>query len=434
MSRPHDLEQHIKKIISENAAIVETLDPLWSKKYMTSRHHSTSSVPSSRSLFVTPEGTPTTSAAGISASSTSPPGSSSSSGSPTATFTSSLDFSSPSSCKRRYSEVSFLDRSHAAHSRLQSALMGKSVVAEASATLIPSSSASLVNHNSIQHNINSNKSSSRSCLRVCDQKWETSVWRCNESLQLYSSQPWCLLRRQSCAWPVNFQSSSRPEETSLECQVTIRVMLQTEITQRTLREVSSKTYSWKQENLQEVDQQEKQREERVKVQRESSSRKRSSPVTLMSTSNAMSTGSMNCPPAVLVAPQTTEHELSMLYYVCTICNIAFRNKENLEAHQLHYCKGNSVTTTFMPSYSSSLVTGGRHLSEQHNFLPSSGHPYASSFSLRQSPPFPDPFLHRKISVLDKNPSVLHRRLTEGRSSGAEETGAGRDFLSFSGQQ
>jgi hypothetical protein len=36
----------------------------------------------------------------------------------------------------------------------------------------------------------------------------------------------------------------------------------------------------------------------------------------------------------------SEQESSMLVYVCTVCNIAFRNKENLEVHQIHYCKGN----------------------------------------------------------------------------------------------
>ena len=35
-----------------------------------------------------------------------------------------------------------------------------------------------------------------------------------------------------------------------------------------------------------------------------------------------------------------QEELSCLVYVCTICNIAFRNKETLNAHQTHYCKNN----------------------------------------------------------------------------------------------
>lgn len=41
VTSPQILEQHISKIISENAAIVETLDPLWTKRYM--RHNSTTS-------------------------------------------------------------------------------------------------------------------------------------------------------------------------------------------------------------------------------------------------------------------------------------------------------------------------------------------------------------------------------------------------------
>lgn len=37
-----------------------------------------------------------------------------------------------------------------------------------------------------------------------------------------------------------------------------------------------------------------------------------------------------------------QEELSCLVYVCTICNIAFRNKETLAAHQTHYCKNNQA--------------------------------------------------------------------------------------------
>lgn len=35
-----------------------------------------------------------------------------------------------------------------------------------------------------------------------------------------------------------------------------------------------------------------------------------------------------------------QEELSCLFYVCTICKIAFRNEETLIAHQTHYCKNN----------------------------------------------------------------------------------------------
>ncbi|XP_077488701.1 zinc finger protein schnurri isoform X2 [Amblyomma americanum] len=47
VTSPQILEQHISKIISENAAIVETLDPLWTKRYM--RHSSSGSNSSSSS-------------------------------------------------------------------------------------------------------------------------------------------------------------------------------------------------------------------------------------------------------------------------------------------------------------------------------------------------------------------------------------------------
>ncbi|XP_064488114.1 uncharacterized protein LOC135400263 [Ornithodoros turicata] len=47
ITSPQILEQHISKIISQNAAIVETLDPLWAKRYM--RHSSGTGFPCSES-------------------------------------------------------------------------------------------------------------------------------------------------------------------------------------------------------------------------------------------------------------------------------------------------------------------------------------------------------------------------------------------------
>lgn len=90
-----DLEEHIRLLINQNTSIVETFDPLWSKKYMSSRHHSTSSVPT----------TTTTS--------------------PSSSFHPVVSTVDSSPCKRRYSEVSFVNRVPHLGSRLQSALMAQ---------------------------------------------------------------------------------------------------------------------------------------------------------------------------------------------------------------------------------------------------------------------------------------------------------------------
>ncbi|XP_042148047.1 transcription factor sma-9 [Ixodes scapularis] len=56
VTSPQILEQHISKIISENAAIVETLDPLWTKRYMRSTAGETPN--GGRKWSLDPGGTP----------------------------------------------------------------------------------------------------------------------------------------------------------------------------------------------------------------------------------------------------------------------------------------------------------------------------------------------------------------------------------------
>ena len=83
----------------------------------------------------------------------------------------------------------------------------------------------------------------------------------------------------------------------------------------------------------------------------------------------------------------SDQELSSLYYVCTICKIAFRTKDTLEAHALHYCKSHH-----------------HHLTSHNNFEHNSE-------------------VQRKVSVMQSIPSasVLQRRLTEGRSQLSTES-------------
>jgi hypothetical protein len=59
----------------------------------------------------------------------------------------------------------------------------------------------------------------------------------------------------------------------------------------------------------------------------------------------------------LASMPTDPDELSMLVYVCTICRIAFRKKENLEIHQLHYCRQNPNMTSDAFKFDNSFVSG-----------------------------------------------------------------------------
>lgn len=58
-------------------------------------------------------------------------------------------------------------------------------------------------------------------------------------------------------------------------------------------------------------------------------------------SDVVTTSYSSAPATASVSTSSIDpDELSMLVYVCTICRIAFRKKETLEIHQLHYCRQN----------------------------------------------------------------------------------------------
>jgi len=344
-SKPHDLEQHIKDIISQNAAIVETMDPIWVKKYNSSRHHSTSSIPSSRSVFVTSN----VNVKGVNSTGAAPSES-------TSSESTTLDYFS---FKRRYSDVSFLDKTNVG-SRLQSALMMGSKHHEP------------VQEETVMKSTESEGSLVRDLL--------------TSKVPLALKKPASNGTKQgtngSCS--LNGDDSENPERS------VIRDLLLKK------REASTPSDALKTET-----------------------KKRSSPISLAS---HVKNGVTNSLP-------TQDQELSMLYYVCTICKIAFRNKENLEAHKLHYCKG---TTGFIPSLFACRLQQQQQEVENSEKNGNSSPTFISHNKV-------DPFMEssRKISVVDN--SVLHRRLTEGRSQGrsscegrsscvegANKTGADKD--------
>lgn len=64
--------------------------------------------------------------------------------------------------------------------------------------------------------------------------------------------------------------------------------------------------------------------------------------------------------------KSDQEELSCLVYVCTICNIAFRNKETLAAHQTHYCKNNNQSNKELYSEVARLTDGCKDSTDKLN--------------------------------------------------------------------
>ena len=306
-----DLEQHIKKIISENAAIVETLDPLWSKKYVNSRHHSTSCLPSTRPI-------------------------------PSSYGQSSLHELNQYN-KRRYSEVSFLHGSHGA-SRLQSALMGAPQAPD--------------------QNLPTRDSKLRKMSVIIDGKQMNQ----EQNHQQTAS---------AAMGPVGIQ---RPPGSSPEAPSLVRDLLTSKVP---LVSPGKPPVNPNREHPENPER---------SVIKDLLLKARDNSVT---GDRKFSTGMS--PPMSMGSPPSksgVQEELSMLYYVCTLCRIAFRNKETLQAHQLHYCKKSQYPVSGPDATEAGLGpfggSGGGSLAALNNHV------------------------KRKISVMEMSPSVLHKTLTEGR--------------------
>ncbi|RWS31638.1 hypothetical protein B4U80_00918 [Leptotrombidium deliense] len=259
----HELEQHISKIISENAAIVETLDPLWSKRY--SSRHSTSSIPSNA-------------------------------------FSSSLSLTTNNAqrpisptihpTKKQSSLESDELMSSGSASKLQSALLGRTIA---------------------------------STIASLPRKYSEGVY------------PSVIIQPVSLK---QVQPASDGESSSL-----VRNLLTSKTP--SIKVTPSPTTVVEQKGAHPENPEGSIIKDLLLKARDNNERKLSrtqSPVPVIAqpvpqTAIALS----QCEPVSqinkLEMPITSQsQELSMLVYVCTICKIAFRNKENLEVHKLHYCK------------------------------------------------------------------------------------------------
>lgn len=352
-----DLEQHIKKLISENAAIVETYDPLWSKKYVSSRHHSTSCLPSTRP---TPYGS-------------------------SAATLNQQEHNSYN--KRRFSEVSFLSTS-AGSSRLQSALMG--------APQAPDQMSSGSNGSNGSMSPASREPKLRKMSVIMDGKQVIQEHNSNQNNQQTIINSPDAINHQKA--PIPNSNSSSSEVSSL-----VRDLLTSKVPLVTPGKPPLNLRDHPENPERSVI------KDLLLKPRDSSS---TGGVEAGAVGGRrMGTSGLPSPPGVVKSAGQSE-ELSMLYYVCTICRIAFRNKETLEAHQLHYCKKGQYPNLMM---SESLSVGhmGPH---QYKFgHHAGGSPVMIGGSSGGSLAALNNHVKRKISVMEMSPSViLHKTLTEGR--------------------
>lgn len=281
------LEQHISKIISENAAIVETLDPLWSKRYHISRNHSTSQLPSLP----------------VNGQSDHCPPADHHNGSQPQHQHHQQQQQQPQ--QRRYSEA---PANHPPLSKLQSALLGKASgpsqtsppirkLSELSASettqqsvIINAKDSNNNNHNSHHNHTNTNHSIASNNL--CSAK--TSNNSVNSDDQFVNSES--IVRNLLTTKAPAIRVTPPPDKTSAA--------------------LGSHPQNPEGSIIKDL----------LLKSRDEGQRKKS-----------RSESQVNGPNGLVAAG---EQESSMLVYVCTVCNIAFRNKENLEVHQVHYCKGN----------------------------------------------------------------------------------------------
>ncbi|RWS12450.1 hypothetical protein B4U79_12995 [Dinothrombium tinctorium] len=302
----HDLEQHISKIISENAAIVETLDPLWSKRYHSSRH-STSSIPSSQRPV------------------------------------------SPHTKKMSNDN----DDSTLNSSKLQSALMGRSVVPTATtATVVGPRKFSEGVYPSVIISVKQLKQQQQQQQQQSDGEGSSLVRN--------------LLTAKAPSIKVTPAPVTAPEPKGVHPEnpegSIIRDLL-LKARDNTERKVS----------------------------------RTQSPVPVIA---------QPVPPSPITIPQceppsqlnkqdstvigTQSQELSMLVYVCTICKIAFRNKENLDIHQMHYCKEGSDQRKAYPDSNAGCNINQLQVLSDH--------------------------VQRKISVMES--PFLHQQLTKPKAATA----------------
>ena len=368
------LEQHISKIISENAAIVETLDPLWSKRYNISRNHSTSQLPnlSGVQLVNGQSGQSSLSSHDTSSDSMSPP----------------LQHHQPQQPQqhqhnqqqqqqqlhRRFSEA---PANHPPLSKLQSALLGKTSgpsqvsppVRKFSELSASETTQQSVIINAKDSNNNTNNNVNNMSNNLCLTK---SMSSCNNSVN-------------SDEQYVNSESASIVRNLLTTKTPAIRV---TPPPDKTSPPLGTHPQNPEGSIIKDL----------LLKSRDESQRKKS-----------RTEVQLNGPQA--------EQESSMLVYVCTVCNIAFRNKENLEVHQVHYCKGNDEHSRSAKHKMEDLVQRKVSVMARPGFQ-ATGKPYQHQ---RQSTPqhklsLPSPpvgnILKQQLLAPNEGPPLKKRKISE----------------------
>ncbi|KAI1289919.1 Zinc finger protein 40 [Halotydeus destructor] len=448
-----DLEQHISKIISQNAAIVETLDPLWSKKFMSSRnnnsqsnsscssssistahnrHHSTSSLPPSfrpqlyhhqlerqqqhqqqhqqqqrqHQQLVAVSSPPVPAV------------------SPSAMSRGSSPLEAVNYTRRRYSDVSFLNRNHGA-SRLQSALLGQPLTSSTAATFTTSTSQAAVSASAVavsvvvsqpsdliqqqpyhhqQQQQQNNNGGHESVIKNGRQIVENMQYS-SEGPSLVNLLTSKVSLVKTCAPPTSVGKPQACTNGDLHPENPERSVIKDLLLKARDKECAAGGGTGKRASPLPAS-------PGQYLAMSPPGNVAGSPVApLLGAGGAASSrsplGTLSPP-----SPPINQEELSMLYYVCTICKIAFRNKENLEAHQLHYCKGVLASRSYLPSqaFSGHLEQRPANLGLTPHSRDGPQRVYGAQVPL--AVPVNSSF-QRKVSVME---SVLHRRLTEGPPS------------------
>uniref|UniRef100_T1K2N6 Uncharacterized protein n=1 Tax=Tetranychus urticae TaxID=32264 RepID=T1K2N6_TETUR len=329
-----EIEQHISKIISENAAIVDTLDPLWPKRYLS--RHSVSSVPSGSMSY------PVTLSTGTTTSNT--------------THGSNSNLHS-----RRFSEMS-VDPNHVSGSKLQSALLGRIFT-----TNSLTSGSTVVTPSNVPHAHQHPSSLTLPVHPGPAKKFSEPIYPSviiSMKQQQHQQSPIIMNKPSngSSGTGVIGIQSSHAHETGLESSL-VRNLLTSSKSSPTVRVIPVPVSSSSSSQISGVT---------------------GLPIVGLTLDSGVTSrkSSSTCNPNIVdanfnVNPENPEgsiikdlllkardsgepnerkisrptmippiqEELSMLVYVCTLCKIAFRNKETLEAHQLHYCKANETQST-----------------------------------------------------------------------------------------
>lgn len=409
-AKPHDLEQHIKKLISQNAAIIETLDPLWNKKWNSSsasRHHSTSSIPdptssSSRlqsALLGQSSSAPAAAAVAAGGAGTTTTTGASAGASGTGVHHKSLHAVTASAVPPHHPHVVQHPHHHHRHS------MSRLSHLPIDPVLIPPPSTSHSHH----HNNNNNVSrSSTSVIPTIIESGPVTVVSPSRLMVGATGDAGSLVR--------NLLTSKSPLAYGQAGGV---------ICMGKKRYASNNTTGSGDGMNGEHPEKSVIRDLLLKARDKDtcsppSSVPASSPsppsTTTMSTTSSSPSfpTSMSPPvpqPAILDSNGNSlaHSSLSQAMHACSSCRTCFRDKNNLEAHQAHYCPEGLVHGVTPPSSSGQMMMMSGESASSVVRNPCSLSNLQDSRTEQDMTSATE--VQRKISVIEMNPSVLHHRLT-----------------------